>query len=265
MVDRLKDKIAIISGGTSGIGEATVELFISEGAHVVFSGRSEDKGKALAERTGATYVKADIMSEDDIKATIDTAVAKFGGLDILFNNAGGNTYGPVDTVTDEAITYAWKLLFNSVVLSVKYAIPHMEKRGGGCIINNSSIAGIRDGQSDLLYSAVKAGLTHYSKLAGTRLGPKGIRVNVVSPGAIATPIFWGGNMVELAEGEYEDKMQKLQRRLAKATPLGVSGLALDIANGALFLASEEGRFINSHDLVIDAGRTSMFHEKPQEE
>lgn len=265
MGDRLKDKIAVISGGTSGIGEATVELFINEGAQVVFSGRTEDKGNALAKRTGATYVKADIMSEDDIKATIDTAVEKFGGLDILFNNAGGNTYGPVDSVTDEAISYAWKLLFNSAVLSTKHAIPHMEKRGGGCIINNSSIAGIRDSQGDLMYSAVKAGLTHYSKLAGTRLGPKGIRVNVISPGAIATPIFWGGNQVELAEGEYEGKMRKLQKNLSRVTPLGIPGVALDIAYGALYLASEEGRFINSHDLIIDGGRTSMFLDKPREE
>ena len=116
-----------------------------------------------------------------------------------------------------------------------------------------------------MYSAVKAGLTHYSKLAGTRLGPKGIRVNVISPGAIATPIFWGGNQVELAEGEYEGKMRKLQKNLSRVTPLGIPGVALDIAYGALYLASEEGRFINSHDLIIDGGRTSMFLDKPREE
>ena len=115
-----------------------------------------------------------------------------------------------------------------------------------------------------MYSSVKAALTHYSKLAGTRLGPEGIRVNIIAPGAIATPIFWGGAQVPLKEGEYEGKMRKLQRNLAKASPLGSSGVALDIANGALFLASEEGRFINSHDQVIDGGRASMFFEKPEQ-
>ena len=264
MNKRLTDKVAVISGGTSGIGEATVELFVQEGAQVVFSGRSIEKGKAIAERTGAVYFQADVMSEEDIKGTIQAATDHFGGLDILFNNAGGSTKGPVETVTAAEIEYAWTLLFSSAVLSTKYAVPCMKRRGGGCIINNSSIAGLRDNQGDLMYSSVKAALTHYSKLAGTRLGPEGIRVNVISPGAIATPIFWGGPQVPLEDGEYEGKMCKLQRNLAKAIPLGSSGVALDIANGALFLASEEGRFINSHDLVIDGGRTSMFFEKPEQ-
>lgn len=264
MGDRLKDKVAVVTGGTSGIGEATVELFVAEGARVVFCGRSEDKGKALAERVGdnAIYVMADVMSEDDIKRTIDTAVGEFGGLDILFNNAGGPTSGPITEVTPDAINYAWQLLFSSAVLGTKHAVPHMQARGGGSIINNSSIAAIRDNQGDLLYSSVKAGLTHYTRLCGVRLGPLGIRVNAISPGAIATPIFWGGSARAntLPDEENQRKMQKLQGNLAKATPLPSSGLAVDIAHGALFLASDEGRYVNSHDLVIDGGRTSLFHE-----
>ena len=185
MNKRLTDKVAVISGGTSGIGEATVELFVQEGAQVIFSGRSIEKGKAIAERTGAVYFQADVMSEEDIKGTIQAATDHFGGLDILFNNAGGSTKGPVETVTAAEIEYAWTLLFSSAVLSTKYAVPCMKRRGGGCIINNSSIAGLRDNQGDLMYSSVKAALTHYSKLAGTRLGPEGIRVNVISPGAVS--------------------------------------------------------------------------------
>ena len=99
MNKRLTDKVAVISGGTSGIGEATVELFVQEGAQVVFSGRSSEKGKAIAERTGAVYFQADVMSEEDIRGTIQAATDHFGGLDILFNNAGGSTKGPVETVT----------------------------------------------------------------------------------------------------------------------------------------------------------------------
>lgn len=264
MGERLKDKVAVITGGTSGIGEATAELFVSEGCKVVLTGRSEEKGKALAERLGeaAVYFKADVMSESDIKASIDKAVDTFGGLDILFNNAGGPTRGTLTDVDEEMVHGAMQLLFSSVVLGIKHAVPHLEARGGGAIISNSSIAAIRDNQGGLLYSAAKAAVTHYTKLAGTRLGPKGIRVNCISPGAIATPIFWGGSARAntLSGEENAAKQAKLEANLAKATPMGVTGVARDIAEGALYLASDEGRFVNCHDLVIDGGRTSLFRE-----
>ena len=266
MGDRLANKVAVITGGTSGIGEATAELFVNEGARVVLSGRTEDKGNALADRLGdnAVFVKADVMSEDDIKNTIDIAVDRFGGLDILFNNAGAGVHGTLTDITGEDVQQAIQLLFTSTVLGIKHAIPHLKKSGGGSIINNSSIAAIRDNQGSPLYSATKAAVTHYTKLAGTQLGAFDIRVNCISPGAVATPIFWGGNAVELTEEHYEKKMTKLQRNLAKATPLKRSGLAVDIATAALYLASDEGRFVNCHDLVVDGGRTSMFFEAPED-
>ena len=132
------------------------------------------------------------------------------------------------------------------------------------IINNSSVAAIRDNQGDLIYSAVKAALTHYSKLSAVRLGPENIRVNTISPGAIATPIFWGGSARAntLSDEENDKKMAKLEANLAKATPLSRSGDAADIAQGALYLASADGSFVNGHDLVIDGGRVNMFHEAP---
>ncbi|MBP18787.1 MAG: short-chain dehydrogenase [Gammaproteobacteria bacterium] len=266
MTGRLQDKIAVITGGTSGIGEATAELFANEGAKVVICGRSEKKGAVLAERLGDSvqFVSADVLNEEDIKNTINHAVTEFGGLDILFNNAGGPTMGSITEVDAAAIQYAMQLLFTSAVLGIKHAVAHLEKRGGGAIINNSSVAAIRDNQGDLLYSAAKAALTHYTRLAGVRLGPKGIRVNCISPGAIATPIFWGGSARAntLTDEENAAKMKKLQRNLARATPMQSSGVAMDIAQGALYLASDAGRFVNSHDLVIDGGRTSMFHEPP---
>jgi NAD(P)-dependent dehydrogenase (short-subunit alcohol dehydrogenase family) len=266
MSQRLTNKVAVITGGTSGIGEATAELFISEDARVVICGRSQEKGAALAARLGdrARFIRADVLEESDIKKTIDFAVSEFGGLDILFNNAGGPTQGTPTEVDEVAISYAMRLLFSSAVLGIKHAVPHLEARGGGVIINNSSVAAIRDNQGDLLYSAAKAALTHYTRLAGVRLGPSGIRVNCISPGAIATPIFWGGSARanNLSDEENEKKMEKLQRNLANATPMKKTGLANDIAAGALYLASDEARFVNSHDLVIDGGRTSMFNEPP---
>ena len=266
MSGRLKGKVAIITGGTSGIGEATVELFVEEGAKVVFTGRSVDKGEAIAARVGANahYVQADVMNESEIKAVIDYTANEFNELHVLFNNAGGPTQGDVETVTSESINYAVQLLFSSVAMGMKYAVPLMKQSGGGSIINNSSVAAIRDAQGDLLYSSVKAAVTHYSKLAGVRLGPSGIRVNSISPGAIATPIFWGGSARAntLTDEDNARKMEKLQRNLIKATPLQKAGLADDIAQAALYLASDDGRFVNCHDLVVDGGRSFVFHEPP---
>jgi len=261
---KLQDKVALITGGTSGIGEATAELYAKEGAKVVIVGRSEEKGQALADRLGANvvYGRADVTREADIAASIELTLETFGKLDILFNNAGGPAGAGLEAITSEQIDYGVHLLLSSVILGIRYAIEPMKKNGGGVIINNSSIAAIRHAQGDILYSVLKAAVTHYTKLAGVQLGPHGIRVNAISPGAIATPIFWGGSARAntLSDEDNARKMAKLQTNLAKATPLPMSGLAEDIAQAALYLASDAGRFVNSHDLVVDGGRTSMFNE-----
>ena len=239
-------------------------MFVKQGATVILTGRSEEKGQGIADRLGdnAHYVKADVSKEDDIAATISNTVDRFGKLDILFNNAGGPVGGTIDTINASDVNYGVDLLLSSVILGIRYAVEPMKANGGGVIINNTSIAALRYRQGNLLYSALKAAVTHYTKLAGVELGPLGIRVNCISPGAIATPIFWGGSAIANTKSEDDNarKLEKLKSNLAKATPLQVAGLADDIANGALFLASEEGRFVNSHDLVIDGGRTSMFNE-----
>lgn len=264
MDQRLAGKVAVITGGTSGIGAATAELFVQHGAKVVFTGRSSEKGAALAAELGkdALYFEGDVTQEQDIAAAIDLACEKFGKLDILFNNAGGPTPGGVDDITPEQIQYGVGLLLSSVMLGIKHAIEPLKAAGGGAIINNSSVAGIRYNQGNLLYSAIKAAVTHYTKLAGVELGPLGIRVNAISPGAIATPIFWGGSARanQLSEADNAAKFEKLKQNLAKATPMQVTGLAQDIAEAALFLGSDAGRFVNSHDLVVDGGRTSLFRE-----
>jgi len=263
-VGQLQGKVAVITGGTSGIGEATAELFVAQGAQVVLTGRSEEKGQLLASRLGqsAIYVAADVTKEEDIKLAIDQAIERFGRLDVLFNNAGGPTAGNLDDITREEINYGVDLLLTSTMLGIRYAIEPMKVAGGGSIINNSSIAGLRYRQGNGLYSALKAAVTHYTRLAGVELGPHGIRVNAISPGAIATPIFWGGSgrANTLSDEDNARKMEKLKGNLAKATPIPRSGIAEDIANAALFLASDAGSYINSHDLVVDGGRTAMFNE-----
>lgn len=257
MVDRLAGKVAVITGGTSGIGEATVRLFVDEGARVVFCGRSTKAGEAIASELGKVcrFVPADVTREADIKATIDVAVSEFGRLDCLFNNAGGPTRGTVEDVTTEDFRYAMELLVGSVVFGIKHGAPIMKAQGGGSIINNSSVAAHRAGMGGYLYSAAKAAVSQISLLAGIELGPHRVRVNAISPGAIATPIFYGGSAAGRALDPAHEaaKMRKLTTSLSMATALPRSGEALDIANAALFLASDEGSFVNCHDLVVDGG------------
>ena len=262
MSDRLKGKAALITGGTSGIGAATAELFVNEGASVAIAGRSEEKGQALADAIGAKYLHCDVTREEDIAEAIDQTTEAFGRLDILFNNAGGPVGAPIDKLGQDHIDYGVKLLLSSVILGTRYAVEPMKASGGGVIINNSSVAALRYRQGDILYSSLKAAVTHYTKMAGIELAPYKIRVNCISPGAIATPIFYGGSgrANTLSDEENERKMEKLKNNLAQAVPLKEAGLASDIAEAALYLASEAGRFVNCHDLVVDAGRTSMFYE-----
>jgi len=264
MTKRLDNKVALITGGTSGIGAETARLFIQEGAKVIISGRSEEKGEILSEELGENckYLLSDVTKEEDIENSVTETINQFGKLDILFNNAGGPVGAGIEKVTQKDIDYGVHLLLASVILGTRFAIEPMRKNGGGCIINNSSIAGIRYRQGDPLYAALKAGVTHYTRMSGVELGPDNIRVNSISPGAIATPIFWGGSQRAntLSNEENDKKLEKLKGNLAKAVPLNRSGLALDIAEAALYLASDAGSFVSCQDIVVDGGRTAMFNE-----
>lgn len=265
MTGRLQDKVVIITGATSGIGEATARRFAAEGARLVLAGRSVDKGEALARELGGETIfqRTDVMHEADIAALVDKAVERFGRLDCLFNNAGAGERSSVESVTEEQFAEVMRLLVGSVVFGMKHAARVMKPQGGGSIINNSSIAAHRINQGGYLYSGAKAAVSHLTRLAGAELGPHGIRVNAISPGAIATPIFWGGSARAntLSDEENRQKFEKLQRNLAHATPTPRAGLADDIANAAVFLASDEAGYVNCHDLVVDGGRIAMFNEK----
>jgi NAD(P)-dependent dehydrogenase (short-subunit alcohol dehydrogenase family) len=265
MPGRLDGKVAVITGATSGIGEATARRFIAEGARVILAGRSQERGNALASELGehAVFCRADVMREADIAGAIDTALSRFGKLDCLFNNAGAPTPGEIETITEEQFDYGMKLLVGSVMFGIKHAAQAMKSQGGS-IINNSSIAAHRLGQGGALYSAAKAAVSHITRIAGAKLGPNGIRVNSISPGAIATPIFWGGSAKAqtISAEENARKLAKLEGNLARATPLPRSGVANDIAYAAVFLASDEGSFVNAHDLVVDGGRIAQFFERP---
>ena len=173
MGNRLQDKVALITGGTSGIGEATAALFVAEGARVVITGRSEEKGAGIAARLGehCAYVRADVTREADIAASVDATLERFGRLDVLFNNAGAGVRTTLDTITTAQIEEGVRLLLSSVMLGIRYAVEPMKANGGGAIINNSSIAGLRYRQGDLLYSAIKAGGDALLQAGRRRAGP----------------------------------------------------------------------------------------------
>ncbi len=261
------EKVVLVTGGTSGIGRETAKQFASEGAKVIVAGRRQEEGEAVAAEIvsaggQADFVQTDVTKEDQVERLVAETVDRFGRLDIAFNNAGVEHGGPTTEVTEADYRHVFDVNVLGVLLSQKYEIPAMLNSGGGVIINNSSVAAIRYRQGDILYSALKAAVTHYTKMAGIELGPLNIRVNAISPGAIATPIFYGGSgrANQLSAEENERKMEKLKSNLARAVPLKQAGLAEDIAQAALYLASDAGRFVNCHDLVVDAGRTSMFYE-----
>jgi NAD(P)-dependent dehydrogenase (short-subunit alcohol dehydrogenase family) len=254
---RLSGKVALITGGTSGIGEATVNLFVAEGAKVMIAGRNAQKGGDLARNLGpsARFVAMDVTREDDIKAGIEATVEAFGRLDCLFNNAGAGTNGAAATISAEDYRSAMDLLLGSVLFGIRHAAPVMIGQGRGSIINNSSVAALRGNMGEYLYSIAKAGVKRATEMAGLELGRYGISVNCISPGAVATPMFFGGSAaaVNLDPEHADAKMRKLLRNLAKATPVRRAGVPHDIAAAALFLASDEGAFINAHDLVVDGG------------
>lgn len=257
MSKRLENKVALITGGTSGIGEATVDLFVKHGAKVIVAGRSVERGEAIAARNGenASFIQTDVTKEADIKRAVDETVSKFGRIDILFNNAGGRTGGDVEDITEEDFKAGCDLLLGSVLFGMKHAVPHMKKQMWGRIINNASVAGHRTDMGMYLYSGLKAAVAHMTRVAGIKLAREGITVNAVSPGATATPIFLGGSDVadHIGKDVADQKMEKLRRNLTNATPMGRAGEPLDLANAVLFLASEEGSFVNCHDLVVDGG------------
>lgn len=256
MARRLEGKVAIVTGGTSGIGQRTVAVFVDHGASVIIAGRSVEKGEALASRLDghAIFVRTDVTQEAEVKAMINLTVERFGRIDCLFNNAGSpGPGGPIEDISLADFEAAMSVLVGGVFLGMKYATPVMKEQCSGSIINNASIAGIRVGFGGTIYSAAKAAVIQLSKCVAMQLAPFGVRVNSISPGGIATPIFGKAHGLDAAAADRS--VDAVNAAFSKLSPLQRSGLADDIAYGALYLASDEGSFVTGHDLVIDAGIT----------
>ncbi|MDB5504971.1 MAG: oxidoreductase [Tardiphaga sp.] len=254
---RLDNKVAVITGATSGIGLRTAEIFIHEGAKVVIAGRRSAEGEALAARLGdaCSFRQTDVTDEEQIRALIDHAVAKFGRIDCLFNNAGGPAQtGGIEGLDVDRFDAAMATLVRSVMLGMKHAAPHMKRQGSGSIINNGSIAGHQAGfSSSVVYGAAKAAVIHLTRCVAMELGESGIRVNSISPGAIATGIF--AKAMGLSVEAAERTPVAMREAFKTAQPIPRAGLPDDIALAALFLASDDSSFINGTDLLVDGGVT----------
>ena len=251
----VEGKIAIITGATSGIGARTAELFVAEGAKVVFTGRRTAEGAAVAARigSGAEFVAADATSEDDWRRVIDHTLKAFGRIDCLFNNAGGPApTGSIASVPVAGFDAAMALLVRSVMLGMKHVAPIMLRQRAGSIINNGSIAGHQTGRStSMIYGAAKAAVNHLSKCVAMELGEHNVRVNSVSPGAIATGILPKALGLEASKADaLADGMKEV---FAKAQPIPRAGVPDDIAQCVLWLASDRSSFVNAIDIVVDGG------------
>jgi NAD(P)-dependent dehydrogenase (short-subunit alcohol dehydrogenase family) len=250
----LDGKVAVITGGTSGIGARTAELFVEEGATVVIAGRRRDAGEALAQRLGqaASFVQTDVAHEAELKALIEGAAARFGRLDCLFSNAG---YGILQrSIVDLDIAEydaMMAVLVRAVMLGMKFAAPIMLRQRSGSIINTGSIAAHRSGLSSQTYSTAKAAVVHATRCVAAELGESNIRVNSISPGAIVTGVFAKG--VGIDSNVADRYLATVTERFAKAQPIPRAGMPEDIARAALYLASDAGSFVNGIDLVVDGG------------
>jgi NAD(P)-dependent dehydrogenase (short-subunit alcohol dehydrogenase family) len=252
----LDGKIAIVTGGTSGIGEGIAKAFVLEGAKVVIAGRREEEGRALEKQIGARFVRADVANEADVKRMVDKTVEWFGRLDCLINNAG--IPAPMVSITEiDVATIDQVLAINlkGVLLGIKHAAPVMLAQQSGSIVNISSIAGHRGGVSGHIYSASKGAVSALTRSAAAELGEKGIRVNTISPGAIVTGIFGKNAGLEGAKADHVAGVVK--DALAKIQPIPRAGMPDDIAQAAVFLASDGSGFINGQDIVVDGGHTAV--------
>lgn len=252
MTHRLQDKIALVTGGAGGIGRATALAFAREGAKVAVVDLHAEAAADVALRVAAEggeaiSVQADVTRADQVAAMVDQVVARFGRLDIAFNNAGIEIeHEPLAKTTEETFDQLMSVNVKGVWLCMKYEIEQMLKQGGGAIVNTSSIGGLIGAARQPIYGATKHAVLGLTKAAAVEYGRKGIRVNAVCPGIIRT------EMTERAIA----RDPRRQKYIDQAHPIGRLGEAEDIARSVVFLCSEDAAFVLGHSLAVDGGFTA---------
>ncbi len=256
---RLQGKVAVITGGTQGIGRASAELFAREGARVVVTGRTREYGddtvRAIKESRGeAYYHQSDVTKMDDLKGMIDKTVELYGKVDILFNNAGTTGLNAFLTdVSEEDWDAEITTGLKSYFMATKFAIPVMVEHGGGSIINNSSVAGLHAIMMRSVYNTMKGGIVLLTKNIALDYGAYGIRANCICTGAIYTTA--SDRYLEKLGGEMAEKVKKL---VCSMIPMGRYGTPEELANVALFLASDESSYVNGAVITVDGGGSAGY-------
>jgi NAD(P)-dependent dehydrogenase (short-subunit alcohol dehydrogenase family) len=251
---RLDGKVALVTGATSGIGERIAEMFVAEGARVVVAGRREAEGRALEAKCGPvmSFIRTDVTDETSVKAMVDHAVTRFGRLDCLVNNAGSGS--PMVSITEVAAEHFSSVFDTNVrraMFGMKHAAPIMITQGSGSIITIASAAGLRGGFSGHIYSASKAAVIHLSRNVASEISSRGVRVNTISPGGIVTGIF--AKTAGLDGFKADQALSVITDLFATLQPIQRAGVTDDIANAAVFLASDAASFITGQDLAVDGG------------
>ena len=251
MPGRLEGKVAVITGGASGIGRETAKRFAEEGARVCVADLADEPGKETAAEIDGLYIHADVTNPDDVEGMYREASERFGGLDVLFNNAGISP--PDDDSILETEIEAWQRVqdvnLKSVFLCCKYGIPYLLERGGGSIINTASFVAVMGAAaSQISYTASKGGVLAMSRELGVQFARQGVRVNALCPGPVNTPL-----LQEL----FAKDPEKAERRLVHL-PMGRFAEAAEIANGALFLASDESSYVTASTFLVDGGLSGAY-------
>ena len=254
---RLDGHRAVITGAASGIGEATARLFVAEGAAVVLADVDADRGQRIAEELGdkARFLATDVSEEADVDAAVAFAVEQFGGLDCMFNNAGNpGSVGGIEEIEMSMFDRTVAIHLRGVFLGIRAAARVMRTQGHGSIINTSSVAALAANYGGHDYSACKAAIAHLTRTTASELGEQGIRVNAICPGGVATSIF--ARAAGLKGDEAQSTVDVVTMALSDMAPIRRSGQPLDIAEAALWLASDASSFVSGQAIAVDGGLTT---------